>query len=114
MILGQFQVNLYLINDGGCIDSSSVSICVVADNKFYIPNSFTPDNDNCNDVFFIKALKGGLSSFNYFLTPWKKLKKDFTRKSLPRHPNIAWKTNRRVGEHVFPYFKTFFLHIPRF
>lgn len=60
---GQFQVNLYLINDGGCVDSSSVSVCVVADNKFYIPNSFTPDNDNCNDVFFIKAL-GLFSDFN--------------------------------------------------
>ena len=60
---GQFQVNLYLINNGGCIDSSILNVCVVADNKFYIPNSFTPDNDNCNDVFFIKAL-GLFSDFN--------------------------------------------------
>ena len=60
---GQFQLSLFLINDGGCIDSSSLSVCVASDNKFFIPNSFTPDNDNCNDLFFIKAL-GLFSDFN--------------------------------------------------
>jgi hypothetical protein len=60
---GQFQLSLFLINEGGCIDSSSLSICVASDNKFFIPNSFTPDNDNCNDLFFIKAL-GLFSDFN--------------------------------------------------
>ena len=60
---GQFMISLFLINEGGCVDSSSINICIIKDNKLYIPNSFTPDNDNCNDIFFIKAL-GFFSDFN--------------------------------------------------
>ena len=53
---GVYAVNLYLVNDGGCIDSSSMNVCVLPESKIYIPNSFTPDNDNCNDEFYVKAL----------------------------------------------------------
>ena len=53
---GQYKVSLYLINDGGCIDSTSLNVCVVPESKIFIPNSFTPDNDMCNDFFFVKAL----------------------------------------------------------
>ena len=53
---GQYKVSLYLINDGGCIDSTSLNVCVIPESKIFIPNSFTPDNDMCNDFFFVKAL----------------------------------------------------------
>ncbi len=53
---GNFNVTLYLVNNGGCIDSSSNSVCIIPESKFFIPNSFTPDNDLCNDFFFVKAL----------------------------------------------------------
>ena len=52
---GIYIVNLYLINSGGCIDSSFEEVCVLSESKIFIPNSFTPDNDNCNDVFYVKA-----------------------------------------------------------
>jgi len=53
---GQYQISLYLINEGGCIDSASLNICVIPESKIFIPNSFTPDNDMCNDFFYVKAL----------------------------------------------------------
>ena len=53
---GQYKVSLFLINDGGCIDSSSLNVCVIPESKIYIPNSFSPNNDMCNDFFFVKAL----------------------------------------------------------
>ena len=28
----------------------------MSESKIFIPNSFTPDNDNCNDFFYVKAL----------------------------------------------------------
>lgn len=59
---GQFTVVLYLMNDGGCIDSNSINICVTPSYKMFIPNSFTPDSDNCNDEFFVKGV-GAFFSF---------------------------------------------------
>ncbi|MDC3105055.1 PKD domain-containing protein, partial [bacterium] len=53
---GQYKVSLFLINDGGCIDSSSLNVCVIPESKIFIPNSFSPNNDMCNDFFFVKAL----------------------------------------------------------
>ena len=60
---GIFEVKLYLENIGGCTDSISQTICVNPDYKLYIPNSFTPNGDNCNDKFFVKAI-GSVYSFN--------------------------------------------------
>jgi len=53
---GNFNVTLYLVNNGGCIDSSNNNVCIIPESKFFIPNSFTPDNDLCNDFFYVKAL----------------------------------------------------------
>ena len=54
---------LYLENIGGCKDSINRNVCVYPENKLYIPNSFTPNYDNCNDEFYAKGL-GGFRSFN--------------------------------------------------
>ena len=53
---GSFEVSLYLVNDGNCVDSSKKTVCVVPESNIYVPNSFTPNNDLCNDFFFVKAL----------------------------------------------------------
>ncbi len=60
---GLFNVTLYLENIGGCKDSTNHIVCIVPDMKMHIPNSFTPNNDNCNDEFYIKGV-GGFYSFN--------------------------------------------------
>ena len=60
---GFFNVTLYLENIGGCKDSTNHIICIVPDNKLYIPNSFTPNFDNCNDEFYVKGV-GGFHEFN--------------------------------------------------
>jgi gliding motility-associated-like protein len=60
---GNFEVKLYLENLAGCKDSLSNNVCVIAENKIYIPNSFTPNYDNCNDQFYIKGL-GGFNDFS--------------------------------------------------
>jgi hypothetical protein len=60
---GSYLVQLHLENKGGCSDSAAYIVCVNPDMKIHVPNSFTPNNDNCNDEFYIKGA-GGFYSFN--------------------------------------------------
>jgi hypothetical protein len=60
---GLFTVELTLANIGGCIDSFAIEVCVNPNNTIFIPNSFTPNADYCNDEFYAKGL-GSFYSFN--------------------------------------------------
>lgn len=60
---GNYMVNLVLINNGNCTDTASLMVCVYPDNKIFVPNSFTPNLDHCNDEFFVKGV-GGFYQFN--------------------------------------------------
>ena len=60
---GDFIVQLILINNGLCSDTFTSNVCVIAENKLYAPNSFTPDGDNCNDEFYLSGL-GKFEEFN--------------------------------------------------
>lgn len=48
---GSYIVTLYGFNEMGCVDSMKVVVRVVEDVVFYIPNAFTPDGDEYNNVF---------------------------------------------------------------
>ena len=48
---GYYVVNLQVIDEHGCIDSASHDVQIFPESTFYIPNAFTPDNNNTNDVF---------------------------------------------------------------
>jgi gliding motility-associated-like protein len=62
---GKFPVMLVVKNEYGCIDSIYKVIVIDEDVAVYIPNTFTPNDDNINDVFNIKGL--GLKSEGYFM-----------------------------------------------
>jgi gliding motility-associated-like protein len=52
---GTYETWLYIEDDFGCRDSTSVRIVINQLFTFFIPNSFSPDGDNINDIFIPKG-----------------------------------------------------------
>ncbi|MGV3609765.1 MAG: PKD domain-containing protein [Fluviicola sp.] len=63
---GVYHVVLHAYNDEGCYDSAVVVVSVIDDLIFYVPNTFTPDGDEFNNVFF-PVFSDGFDGQNYTL-----------------------------------------------
>jgi gliding motility-associated-like protein len=48
---GIYPITLVAINSGGCADTITKVVTVTEDLIFYVPNAFTPDNDQFNETF---------------------------------------------------------------
>jgi gliding motility-associated-like protein len=48
---GEFKITQTLTNGFGCTDSLSEYVKILPEFRFWIPNAFTPDNNDRNDVF---------------------------------------------------------------
>ena len=64
---GGYSVVLYAYSDLGCVDSARVTIRVNEELIYYVPNTFTPDGDDYNDVF-LPVFTEGYDVFDYHLT----------------------------------------------
>jgi len=62
---GKFPVMLVITNEYGCVDSLFKVVTIEEDVNVFIPNTFTPNDDNVNDVFNIKGV--GLKSEGFFM-----------------------------------------------
>ena len=63
---GVYHIVLYATNTAGCRDSAVAVVSVVDELIFYVPNSFTPDGDEFNNVFF-PVFSSGFDGQNYTL-----------------------------------------------
>ncbi|MFZ4401849.1 MAG: gliding motility-associated C-terminal domain-containing protein [Bacteroidales bacterium] len=69
---GRYLVNVIVENTYGCIDTANLWVIVRPDGTFYIPNSFTPNNDGMNDVFKVYGM--GIKDFEmYIYDRWGKM-----------------------------------------
>ncbi len=66
---GDYLVTLVAVDQKGCVDSVSKWIQVIPERYIYFPNSFTPDNDACNEFFFGNFI-GILGGHFYLYDRW--------------------------------------------
>jgi hypothetical protein len=62
-----YLVSLLVSNDYGCTDEVQTSIGFVEGLDFYVPNSFTPDGDEFNNVFK-PVFTSGFDPFNFHMS----------------------------------------------
>lgn len=65
-VAGSYQITLYAISDYGCRDTARVNIVVEDEIIYYVPNAFTPDNDEYNPDFK-PVFTAGFDPFDYKL-----------------------------------------------
>ena len=55
---GSYVITQIVYNQYGCTDTARKTIEILPENRFYIPNTFTPNGDGLNDLF-MPAIMGG-------------------------------------------------------
>jgi gliding motility-associated-like protein len=63
---GQYLVTLYAYSEFGCLDTATQTVFVEDELIFYVPNAFTPDGDDYNNVFS-PVFSSGYDPYNYTL-----------------------------------------------
>ncbi|MCF8201563.1 MAG: gliding motility-associated C-terminal domain-containing protein [Crocinitomicaceae bacterium] len=81
-----YTIQLVAFNEVNCTDTSSITISVVEDLSLYVPNSFTPNNDE-NNQQFLPVLSAGFKSNTYHLLIFNRWG-DLVFES--RDPEVGW------------------------
>lgn len=68
---GNYNIMLIAVNDAGCRDTARVIVTVAEELIFYVPNTFTPDGDEFNEVFG-PVFTSGFDPYDYLLTVYNR------------------------------------------
>jgi gliding motility-associated-like protein len=60
---GDYKISLLVSNGFGCRDSSSDTVRILPEFRFWIPNSFSPDDNSLNDIFMPVVM--GVSNYEF-------------------------------------------------
>jgi trimeric autotransporter adhesin len=64
---GNYVITLIANNAGNCPDTAKVTVTIQEELVYYVPNTFTPDGDEFNNVFS-PVFTSGFDPYNYTLT----------------------------------------------
>jgi gliding motility-associated-like protein len=81
-----YVIELVAFNEINCTDTNSITISIVEDLSIYVPNSFTPNNDE-NNQQFLPILSAGFKYNTYHLmvfNRWGELVFE------SKEPNVGW------------------------
>lgn len=96
---GNYTLELFVQNEGGCIDSTEKSICVANPTPIFIPDIFSPNGDGHNDMLYVRGPAIETMSFMVF-DRWGTLVFSST------DPNHGWDGNSggtKMPEGVYVY-----------
>lgn len=60
---GSYEVQLVVTHESGCTDTTVQILDVMPEVRYFLPNAFTPNNDDINDFFVGNGILGGMTNF---------------------------------------------------
>ena len=79
-----------VVNNGTCVSADSIKITVICnDNNLFIPNTFSPNGDGVNDVFYVRGKGLNIIPSIIIFNRWGQIvfeKRDFA----PNDPSAGW------------------------
>jgi gliding motility-associated-like protein len=93
---GDYNVELMVCNDYGCWDSTYQIIRLTSEFYFYVPNTFTPDDDDLNAVFKVVGTNIAQENFQMIiLNRWGEVIYEMNS------PDDVWMGNHRSNNEYF-------------
>ena len=53
---GLYTVALTVVNEGECVDSTSLQLCILPPDPVFVPDIFSPNDDGKNDTLYVRGL----------------------------------------------------------
>ena len=89
-VKGSVTYKVTASNDGGCVKSDDITITSVCNNgNFFIPNTFSPNGDGVNDVFYVRGKGLNMIHSLRIFNRWGQTvfeRRDFA----PNDPSAGW------------------------
>lgn len=91
---GLYAITQFVTNGFGCSDSLHALIEFEPELLVYVPNAFTPDDDNLNEIFIPVLTGASLNHYRFtIINRWGEVVFDST------DPAEGWRGNSRGGDH---------------
>lgn len=52
---GEYEVFLQIENEGACLDSLTLGICILPPSAIFVPDIFSPNDDGANDILYVRG-----------------------------------------------------------
>ena len=62
---GSYVITQIVYNEYGCTDTMSITIEIIPEHRFFVPNAFTPNGDGLNDIFMPAIM--GAEEFRFMI-----------------------------------------------